>query len=58
MTKRATCTEHASCTTSDSNLPECSCWCAECHEWRDTMRPKWESEMVRSFVAIEEAISR
>jgi hypothetical protein len=26
------CEFHAVCISSDSNLPECKCWCAECKE--------------------------
>ena len=27
-----TCTQHETCISSDSNLPTCKCWCAECKE--------------------------
>lgn len=38
MMKRNTCTQHAICEASDSNLPICKCWCAECHEIMDEVR--------------------
>jgi hypothetical protein len=34
--------KHPICTSSDSKLPECLCWCAEC---KDIMR-QWVSSVV------------
>lgn len=30
--KSKTCSQHDSCVSSDSSLPMCKCWCAECKE--------------------------
>lgn len=30
--KEIKCSTHAICVSSDSNLPECKCWCAECKD--------------------------
>lgn len=29
---------HPICISSDSNLPECICWCAECREQREAKK--------------------
>ena len=30
--KTKTCSQHDTCSSSDSSLPICKCWCAECRE--------------------------
>jgi hypothetical protein len=30
--KAKTCSQHDTCVSSDSSLPMCKCWCAECME--------------------------
>ena len=30
--KTKTCSQHDTCVSSDSSLPMCKCWCAECKE--------------------------
>ena len=30
--KSNTCSQHKTCYASDSNLPVCKCWCAQCKE--------------------------
>jgi hypothetical protein len=34
-TKKCITNIHPICISSDSNLPECLCWCAECREQRE-----------------------
>jgi hypothetical protein len=39
------CPQHPTCVSSDSGLPECRCWCAECREYMREVRraPKPEA---------------
>ena len=36
--KTKTCSQHQTCTASDSYLPICKCWCAECKEYMSDVR--------------------
>jgi len=36
--KTKTCSQHQTCTASDSYLPICKCWCAECKDYMKAVR--------------------
>lgn len=40
-----TCEQHAVCASSDSALPECECWCAECTEHMKKVRSNWTPDI-------------
>lgn len=35
------CMTHSVCVSSDSGLPECKCWCAECKAHMKSVRDSW-----------------
>lgn len=43
MARRKTCLDgtHPTCVASDSGLPECVCWCAECKGYMQSLRGDW-----------------
>ena len=43
------CDTHTICIASDSNLPECKCWCAECKEWREYNSYIWKKYPITTF---------
>lgn len=43
------CNQHEICKASDSNLPECKCWCVECKEWQEYHAYIWNKYPVPTF---------
>ena len=40
--KTKTCSQHDTCTASDSQLAICKCWCAECKDYMKEARQAYE----------------
>jgi len=46
--KKRSCADgsHPVCTSSDSNLPECVCWCAECKDIMKEIAKNWKKGLL------------
>ena len=42
MRKSNSCSQHDTCSSSDSNMAICKCWCAECKEYMREIRKQFK----------------
>jgi hypothetical protein len=59
--KTKTCSQHQTCTASDSYLPICKCWCAECKDYMKAVRKAFKlsgGERMREIAISAQASSQ